>query len=556
MRNFYLFTFIFLLQMFYWPENILFADEKILFVSDKDELANWDIYSMNLDGSGITRLTDSSSIENHPDLSSDGSTVVFSSDLTGNFEIYTSPLITLSDETTWTQLTNFGCTSTICIPARHPHWSPDGTKIIYTAKTGCRPPGKIVSQCSVPIEPDCREDGESGVPFEQIHMMNSDGTNDTVLDVQSLDSRIVHVGHPSFSPDGKKIVLSAAINDNATDWEVFTIDWDGSNISNLQQITQGSKYKPNPNPIKMTGGATFSLDGKWIYCSSTRTNRGNSQLFRVPADSKKPVKISDKYRMTWTCGNDYVPTPVSGDGSEEQIIFTCDGIDLSDASGSPEWDLDICTLNSDGSERTNLTGNNFPSEMLLIADEVSWFCGLPSNLTDCKFTPRAVSVESKFLMFNSENELPADFPNRDKYPQYMEVVGNYMEEQYPEYLGLINQYLLEYQNDPNNVQVAYHQIVIPSMMPEIEACSDCVEILTSSLPNGKLKEKYKAGLKADQKVKSWELIAGKLPSGLQLNPKKGIISGRPKETGTFPFTMAAIRKGGNADSKDLSITIE
>lgn len=71
--------------------SLAYADDKIFFVSDRAASANWDIYSMNPDVSGITRLTDSFSIENHPDLSPDGTTLVFSSNRTGdNFELYTN----------------------------------------------------------------------------------------------------------------------------------------------------------------------------------------------------------------------------------------------------------------------------------------------------------------------------------------------------------------------------------------------------------------------------------------------------------------------------------
>jgi len=553
-KSYFLF-FLLLSFVICWSSDIVFASDNILFVSDRDEPANWDLYKMNIDGSSIERLTVSSSIENHPDLSPDGSKVVFSSNLTGNFELYTAPLSSLEDESTWIQLTDRGCTSTICIPSRHPHWSPDGTKIIYTTKDGCRIPGKIVSQCSVPVEPDCRVGEEPGIPFERAHIINSDGTNDAVLDFQSLDSRIFHAGHPSFSPDGKKIVFTGAINKDATDWEVFTADWDvSSGISNLKQRTKGSKYPPNKNPIKMTGGAHFSLDGKLIYFSSTRTTRGNSQLFYIPADSPPIVKISDANRLTWVCGNDYVPEPVS----DNKIIFTSDGSNIVNASGEPEWDLDICSLNTDGSERTNLTKNDFPSETLLIADEVSWFCGLPPNLKECKFTLRAVSIKSKALMAYSQERLPKGFPNKSKYPAYMDTTGNWLAEKYPSYLQRIQSILSSYINNPKaTVEQAYYQIVIPSMMPETKTskCSDCIEIQTDTLPDGQLSKPYTAQLKADEKIPSWKIIAGALPDGLNLK-KKGSISGTPSKRGTFTFTVAAIRKDGNAGSKELSIAIQ
>ena len=95
------------------------------------------------------------------------------------------------------------------------------------------------------------------------------------------------------------------------------------------------------------------------------------------------------------------------------------------------------------------------------------------------------------------------------------------------------------------------------MMPETNnKCSDCIEIQTDTLPDGQLSKPYTAKLKADEKIPSWKIIAGALPDGLNLNQKKGSISGTPSKRGTFTFTVAAIRKDGNAGSKELSIAIQ
>tara|TARA_Y100000031_G_C8245125_1_gene397682 strand:- start:3311 stop:4015 length:705 start_codon:yes stop_codon:yes gene_type:complete len=43
-----------------------------------------------------------------------------------------------------------------------------------------------------------------------------------------------------------------------------------------------------------------------------------------------------------------------------------------------------------------------------LADEVSWFCGLKPNLTQCTFQPRIFSVESLWLEFHPFELLPPD----------------------------------------------------------------------------------------------------------------------------------------------------
>jgi hypothetical protein len=294
----------------------------------------------------------------------------------------------------------------------------------------------------------------------------------------------------------------------------------------------------------MSGGTEFNLDGSKICFSSTRTAKGNSQIFCVPSDSEK-TPVSDSYRMTYNCANDYVPDFLE-DG---KIVFT------SDSSGTaPERDLDIFVMNSDGSGRRNLTNNNNASEMLLIADEVSWFCGLPPNLSECTFIPRAVSVESKYIMFYSDDMLPDNFPNRELYPTYMGEAGEYLASNYPDYLEQINVWLSEFSNNPNDLSAATKQIVIPALMPVTSACSDCVEITTTSLPDSTVGTPYSANLQANNTV-NWKIIAGSLPPGLELNRETGSISGTPSGGSKYSFTVVAEETNGDAASKDLAITI-
>lgn len=571
-----------------------FSNDLILFVSDRDAPANWDIYSMNPDGTGIQRLTDAPSIDNHPALSPDGQSVVFSSDATGNFEIYKAPLSTMGDETTWVQVTSYGCGNIDpdrCTPARHPEWSPDGSEIIFTCKDGsCLTTKPVVSQCSVPVQITTVWEY-----YERIHIMKNDGTNPRVIDPITLgggtcDSPVIfHCGHPGFSPDGTKIIFTAARNRDGTDWEVFVANWSGTVATELVQLTLGSTYPPNPNPIQMTGGARFSNNGNDVIFSSTRTWKGNSQLFRIPnwATQTLPLPVGDNLRLTWHCGNDYVPEMSNG-----MIVFT------SDATGN-SWnnpqDLDIWGMNEDGSGRINLTNNPNASEMQLIADEVSWFCGLPKNLSPCTFIPRAVSIESKYLMANSNRLLPFDFPNREKYPIYMNELSNYLETHYPSYLlqiqGWLSQFIFAANDDgdffanedrvdgidndddgridedppsKNEMQFATRQIVIPSFMPPVEQwcsncvpCNDCVKIQTDCpLPDAILNQPYSVMLQANKPIQEWRIIAGTLPAGLNLNSSTGEIGGIPTEIVAMQLVgIAPIDANGNADSKDCSITV-
>ena len=62
-------------------------------------------YIMNVDGSGVSRLTDNSANDEHPDWSPDGRRIAFISDRDGDYEIYVmnadgSDVIQLTDNST------------------------------------------------------------------------------------------------------------------------------------------------------------------------------------------------------------------------------------------------------------------------------------------------------------------------------------------------------------------------------------------------------------------------------------------------------------------------
>ncbi len=76
------------------PATLTGATGQIAFDSDRQDF-NRDIYTMNADGSGLTRLTTEPSIEKEPAFSPDGTRVSFSSDRSGTFQIYLLDLATM-----------------------------------------------------------------------------------------------------------------------------------------------------------------------------------------------------------------------------------------------------------------------------------------------------------------------------------------------------------------------------------------------------------------------------------------------------------------------------
>lgn len=85
---------------------------------------NTDVYKMNFDGTGITRLTTNSGIDTAPAFSPDGAKIFFASNRTGNYRIYSMTAAGANQ----TQLTNATGND------QHPAVSRDGTKVLFSAR--------------------------------------------------------------------------------------------------------------------------------------------------------------------------------------------------------------------------------------------------------------------------------------------------------------------------------------------------------------------------------------------------------------------------------------
>lgn len=86
-----------------------------------------------------------------------------------------------------------------------------------------------------------------------------------------------------------------------------------------------------------------------------------------------------------------------------------------------------------------------------------------------------------------------------------------------------------------------------------KAGSNTLSITTTSLPSGVINTAYSATLTSSPSGASWK-YSGNWPTDLTLNASTGAISGTPKTSGTYNFTVQATLNGVTA-SKSLSITI-
>jgi Tol biopolymer transport system component len=209
---------------------------KIVFSTDRD--LNDELYRMNADGSGQTRLTNTSAFETVPVWSPDGAKIAYTrDDGTFNLEIYAVN----ADGSAQTDLSNNPSLDT------SPAWSPDGSKIAFTTT----------------------RDGNS-----EIYTMNVDGSGQTRLtDNPATDSG------PDWAANGQKIVFASSRDGNR---EIYVMNGDGSGQTRL---TTNSASDLSP---------AFSPDGQNIAFRSNRD--GNYEIYVMNADGTSQTRLTNN---TW-----------------------------------------------------------------------------------------------------------------------------------------------------------------------------------------------------------------------------------------------------------------
>ncbi|HEX5941531.1 MAG TPA: DUF5050 domain-containing protein [Anaerolineales bacterium] len=235
---------------------------------------------MNADGSDRKQLTDFEATSFYPSLSPDGDTIYFSSRQTGNYEIYSMNLRGRGLR----RIT--GGIGGLYAPERSEERivfanNSDGAQRIWVMRSDGKNPHAI-SSGPEDIDPTYSRDGmfiafaSSRTGQRQLYIMDRDGGN-----VRQITNLPDMGGRSSWSPDGRRLTFYAGPPENHN---IYVINADGTG---LVQLTNGGDNL----------GPSWSPDGNWIAFTSFRD--GNNEIYIIHPDGTGVTRLTSNSISDW-----------------------------------------------------------------------------------------------------------------------------------------------------------------------------------------------------------------------------------------------------------------
>jgi len=204
---------------------------KVAFVSDRD--GNTEIYTIDLRGRNLVKLTKNPANDWYPKWSPSGKEIVFVSDRVPqgiylmNADGSNQRFITHGDD---------------------PSWFPDGNRIVFTK------PVSITQKLMF---------AEKIESMHRLFIVNTDGTNVREVKIDP-DTGFSHLRRPVVSPDGSRIAFSDGIWESGCPYTVYLINLDGTGLRRISA-------EPRSYGDNQAGGdyPSWSSDGRIAYRTDT-----------------------------------------------------------------------------------------------------------------------------------------------------------------------------------------------------------------------------------------------------------------------------------------------
>ena len=238
---------------------------KIAFSSNQS--GKYEIWVMNGDGSGRSRLTDLKSISSMPRWSPDGSKIAFTSQVTVGegikyLEIFTmngdgSALRQITDSTSLAGQAGYNTNKSFWNSV--PTWSPDGSKILFGSNRGSddltpilytmNADGSGQSKLGLFADADGTQPDWSPATGKIVFVRGSIAKGDIwvmdgwsplpLLTARKLTDNIDNNTCPVWSPDGRQI---AFVSDAGSNKDIYIMNADGSNLHRLTYEKSAEGY--------------------------------------------------------------------------------------------------------------------------------------------------------------------------------------------------------------------------------------------------------------------------------------------------------------------------
>lgn len=98
-------------------------------------------------------------------------------------------------------------------------------------------------------------------------------------------------------------------------------------------------------------------------------------------------------------------------------------------------------------------------------------------------------------------------------------------------------------------------IVTAAASLTLGGCAVTLSISPAALPVGIEGTPYSQALAADADAAFWQVVAGRLPAGLALSERSGVLAGTPQAAGEFTFTVRASAGVGSSGEITYTLTI-
>lgn len=300
------FSFILLMGLNIAPRVDAQVTQKIIFYG-----SGGTIYTLNLDGSGLTLIGQDGGGRHNPELSPNGLKIAYDHCLQNQSGPLKCHIYTMNSD--GTNVVDLAANSNT--QDSNPTWSPDGTKIAFTRYENDPYTSKIFvfnadgtnayEIASNATRPTWSPDGTK-IAYTiggKIAVSNVDGSNQTIISAAFGCNGNGYYNYPAWSPDGTRIAVMANSTCN-NNYNIATMKTDGTDVI---VVTTGKvtvpSWTPDSSKILYSSGTNYeklylvnATGGipQQFYAQNTSINNPKIGNYMLPPQNTSPTLLLDE----------------------------------------------------------------------------------------------------------------------------------------------------------------------------------------------------------------------------------------------------------------------